>query len=88
MERLGDVVVRTGFEAFFPIVDHRLGRERDDRELGKLGLLADLPSRLQAIHHRHHDVHQHEIDTGVLAQVLERLTPVAGDLDLGALGLE
>src|SRR5262249_14980299 len=74
--------------AVVPVVGHGLGGEGDDRQLREVGLLADLARRLEAIHLRHHDVHEDEVHAGMVAQVRQRLAAVAGDLDLGAARLE
>ncbi len=73
--RLGDEVVTAGLEA----TDQRfvLGQrgEKDDRDQLVPGQLLDAPRRLEAIHHRHQRVHQHQLRPLLLKQ-LDRLLPI------------
>ena len=62
IDRLGDIVGRAGIEALLPVALHRLGGHRDQRQIGKLRPLADLLHGLVAVHFRHHDVDQRDID--------------------------
>ena len=55
-------------------------------QLGELRALADLARRGQAVHLRHHDVHQHQVHLGLSVEDLQRLAAVARDEELGALG--
>src|SRR5438445_10083506 len=56
VDRLGDVVRRSGFYAFLSVSLHRLGGERDDRPLGEGRKRAHLCHRGVAVHLRHHHV--------------------------------
>ena len=62
VDRLGDIIGRAGVEAFLAVALHRLGGDRDQRQVGQRRLLADLLHRLVAVHLRHHDVDQGDVD--------------------------
>src|SRR6185437_13249674 len=66
VHRLGEVVVCAGRETLLAIAAHGLGSECDDRQLGMARLRADLADRLVAVHARHHDVHQHQLQRSTL----------------------
>ena len=57
-ERLGDVVVRAGFQAQHHVDGVGLGREHDDRHGG---FLADLLADIHAAHAREHEVQQNQV---------------------------
>ena len=60
IDRFGQVVGRAGFKAFFTIAFHRFGSQRDDGKADELRILSDNANRLEAVHLRHHDIHQHD----------------------------
>jgi hypothetical protein len=66
LDRLGEIVVGAGGEAALLVFLHRLGRDGDDGQLLPARVLADLAHRGVAVHLRHHDVHQHQVDIAVL----------------------
>ena len=68
IDRLGDVVGRAGLEALLAIALHRLGGHRDQRNVGDRRPAADLAHRLVAVHLRHHDVDQRDVDVGCLLE--------------------
>ena len=78
VDRLGDVVARAGLEALLAVALHRLRGQRDHREVLPLGALADAAQRLVAVHLRHHDVHQDDVDVRVLLELGERALAVLG----------
>ena len=78
LHRLGDVVGCAGVEALPAIVLHGLGGQGDDRQLAELRQLADRPRRLVAVHLRHHDVHQDDVDVRRPAEDVQRLPAVLG----------
>src|SRR6185295_10082529 len=80
-DRLGQVVPCTGLDAFFTIAFHGLGRHRDDREVLEPWDLADLTHGLHAVHFRHHDVHEHDVDLLLLLQDLDGIASVVGGED-------
>src|ERR1700681_576683 len=73
VDGLGDVLRGTGREALLAVALHRLRGEREDREISPLVTGADAPDRLVAVHLRHHDVHQHDVDLRVRAQQPDRV---------------
>src|SRR5258705_4440302 len=68
VDRLRDVVGGSRDDRLLAVALHRLRRERDDRKLLERLLGADDPHRLVAVHARHHDVHQDEVDLRMLPQ--------------------
>ena len=70
------------------IVAHGLRGERDDRQLEKARTLANDSHGLEAVHLRHHDVHQDEVDGRALVEPSHGFATVARDLDVRALRLE
>src|SRR3954454_2384386 len=59
VNRLGEIIGSTRFQALLAIAFHRLGGERDDGQASERRLLADYSHGLIAVHLRHHDVHEH-----------------------------
>jgi hypothetical protein len=85
-ERLRHVVVGAGVESLDAVLDLRARSEHQDRH--GIPVAANRPADLQAVHAGHQHVEQDGVDMAVRSQPLERLTPVAGQLDLVALELE
>ena len=54
---LGDVVIGARRQAFFLVVLHGFGGQRNDWQLFPFALLSDLAHGGQPVHLRHHDVH-------------------------------
>jgi hypothetical protein len=73
IDRLGDVVRGAGVDALVAIAFHRLGGERDDGQRMEGGDLADRAHGVVAVHLRHHDVHQHDVDAGVGLQYVDAM---------------
>src|SRR5262245_15038631 len=65
LDRLRKVVPRTRLDALLAVALHRLGSDRDDRQVLARRDPADLPYRVEAVDLRHHDVHQHDVDVGL-----------------------
>src|SRR5690606_27843555 len=61
-----------------------LGGDHDDRHVGAAPQLA---AHVQSGHRRQHDVEEHEVGVD-LVEAVERLRPVAGDLDVEPLASE
>ena len=57
---------------------HGVGGHGDDRQLGVVGVAPNTARRLQAVHHRHAQIHQDRI---------ERFTQHGGDCFLAVLGV-
>src|SRR5882724_269429 len=74
--------------AAFAIALHGLGGHRDDRQILAGRHLADFPHCIQAVHLRHHDVHQHDVDVGFLAQDVDGGAAVVGRDDFHRLVFE
>ena len=81
VDRLRQVVPRARLEAALAVALHRLRGHRDDRQVLAAGELADLAHGLQAVHLRHHDVHQHDVDVGLALHDLDRVAAVVGGED-------
>ena len=61
-DRLADVLIHARLQAPLPVPGHRVGGHRDDGDpLPRRLALADHLGRLKAIHHRHLQVHKHQI---------------------------
>ena len=60
VDRLRQIIRRTGLKALFSISHHCLRRKRDDRKAPVSGIAADLAHRFVPVHLRHHDIHQHD----------------------------
>ena len=89
VDRLGDVVVGARVETALSFAGHDLARHRDDRDRPELVEGADRAHRVVAVHARHHDVGQHQVDRGGLScEERERGRPALGDRHLGAAAFE
>src|SRR6476620_10227311 len=88
VDRLRYVVGGPRGDRLLAIALHCLRREGDDRQLLERLIAADDPHRLVAVHARHHDVHQDEVDLRMLPQELDAVLPVLGVEHLHAVGLE
>ncbi len=88
MERLDEVVVRTGAQAADLLLDLALGGEHDDRHVRGAALLAaDLGRHLVAVELGQHDVEQDQVRRFGAPQA-ESLSPITGDDDVVALLLQ
>ncbi len=67
VDRLRDVVVGPGVDAALAFAGSRLAGDRDDREGLEPVDRPDGADGLVAVHDRHHDVHQHDVDVGYRA---------------------
>jgi hypothetical protein len=76
IERLGEVILGTRFDA----AHHRLHfierRDHDHREVPQTIVRLDLAQHFVAVHVGHHDVEQHEVE-GQLAHLLQRIGAIA-----------
>ena len=88
VDRLGDIVGRAGIEAFLAVALHRLGGDRDQRQVGERRLRADLLHRLVAVHLRHHDVDQGDVDAGRLLEDEDAVAAALGVEHLDVVALE
>ena len=61
IDGLADVGIHAGLQAGLPIGTHGVCRYRDDGDVAEFEILPDLPGGGIAIHHRHLDIHQHDI---------------------------
>jgi len=88
-DRLADVVVHAGRQAFLLVAFHGMGGHGDDRDVASRHLLAlaNGRARLQSVHVRHFDIHQHEVEDGLL-QKGQGLPAVGGAGHLVTLFLE
>ncbi len=79
-ERLGDIAVHPGGQAPLTVALHGIGGHGDNRQMaaGRFFPLANRRRRLEAVHLRHLNVHQHQIERRVL-QRLHRFPAVACD---------
>ena len=84
IEGLGDVIVRADVQAEYLVRVLTLGREQDH---GDVRALAYFHHGADAVHDRHHNVHEHKADIAALQQ-RERLRAVICALDGVALALE
>ena len=74
---LGEKVVAAGLKTTHQRFALGQRREEDDRHQRLAGLILDPPRRLEAIHHRHQRIHQHQVRTLLLEQG-DRLQAIAG----------
>ena len=74
-DRLREVVVHAGLEAQLALALHRVRRHRDDVRPRSRPPLVDAPGRLEPVHLRHLDVHEHRV-VGLALERLQRLDPV------------
>ncbi len=68
VDRLGDVGGGAGVDAALALAGLDLGGDGDDRQVLRAGQLAHRSHRRVAIHDRHHDVDQHDVDVRRLAR--------------------
>ncbi len=78
IHRLGNVIGRARLDALGAVALHRLGGQSDDRKRAESGDLPDRPHGFVAVHLRHHDVHQHQIDVRRLLQQLDAGAAIFG----------
>jgi hypothetical protein len=87
IERLRDVLL----DALLEGKDLRkvlgLGRQHDDRYVCGKRVVPDLHQRHPAVHARHHDVEEDDVDR-LRLEHLKRLGPVSGGKDVHSVGLE
>ena len=88
IDRLGDVVGSAGLEAFLAIALHRLGGDRDQRNVGDRRPAAYLAHRLVAVHLRHHDVDQRHVDIWYLLEDGDAVPAPLGMQHLDVVGLQ
>jgi hypothetical protein len=85
--RLGQIVIGSGLEPGYLIIDHRLGREHDDRDTLRSRIVPQTTADLVAVHAGHHDVQNDKVGLlGVGAP--DGLLPVTGRDDLVSLALQ
>ena len=87
LERLGQVILRAHPDAAHDRVQLAQSRNHDDRNVAQGFIGLEALEHFVAIHFRHHDVEQHEVE-GVRAQHFQRLSPVFGGGDRVALTLQ
>ena len=75
LEGLHQIVVRAHFQAGDPVVDLAFGGEHDD---GGLGLFPDVGAHGPAVHHREHDIQQHQVGAEEAVE-LQGFAAVLGD---------
>src|SRR5438477_805526 len=73
VHRLRQVVPGARGDALLAVALHRLRGHRDDRQVGAAVELADLADGGDAVHLRHHDVHQDDVDVGIVLHDVDRL---------------
>ena len=80
VDRLGHVIVHAGIVAFLLVFLERTGAHGDNRNLLEelVVFFADGLGRGQAVHHRHLQVHQHEVE-GILLQQIQGFLAVVCD---------
>src|SRR5262249_9710956 len=76
VDRLGHIIPCPRLDALLTIALHRLGGDRDDRDVLESRIPPDLPRGLHAVHLRHHDVHQDHVDVGAGLQRLDGILAV------------
>ena len=75
--RFGDEIVTARLQAADQCLVLAERGEKDDRDQFVPGQPLDLPRRLEAVHHRHQGVHQHQLRTLLLEQG-HRFLPIGG----------
>src|SRR4051794_19501560 len=88
VDRFGHIVRGPGLDALLAVSLHRLGGERDDRQVGELrhpayGLRRRVPVELG-----HHHIHQHQVDVFVAVERVDPLATVLGVEHLDAVLLQ
>ncbi|MCY1442852.1 hypothetical protein D9M71_592400 [compost metagenome] len=72
---LDEEVVAAGFQPLSQLAGFGQRGEEDDRHQLFAGPLANPPRHLEAVHHRHHHIHQHQLRT-LLGELGERFQAV------------
>src|SRR5437867_1756960 len=88
IHRFGEIVRGPGLNTLFPIALHDLGGDCNNREGCQSGQLADRVYRIIPIHLRHHDIHQHNVNTRRLLQDFKPCPAVLGGHDLHVVALQ
>jgi hypothetical protein len=88
VDRLGDVVVGSGLDAALALARHDLSGYGDDREVREPVDGPDRSHRGIAVHPRHHDVHQDDLDLGRPLEQRDGVGAALSDADHGAAALE
>ena len=89
-ERLAQMVVHAGIQAFFAIMRHGIcgqGNDGDARTAGRSLLSSDFDGGLEAVHFGHVAIHQNEIEAA-LCVVIDRFFAIVGDRHAVALDLQ
>ena len=76
VERLGYIVAAAGLKGLLERPDPAIGADEEYRQAPLARQLLDAAARLVTVHHRHVDVHQHQI--GELGGGIHRLQAVGG----------
>ena len=88
VDGLGDIVGCAGIETFLAIAFHRLGGDRDQRNVGNCRRIANLAHRLVSVHLRHHDIDQGDIHVGIFIQKGYAIASPLGMQHLDVVGLQ
>ena len=89
VEGLADVIVHADCQARFAVGGHGVGGHGDDGQGELPQILADAGGGGVAVHHRHLQVHQHDVESRVGGgHGLDRQQAVVGNLHLGTFVLE
>ena len=89
IEGLADVVVHADRQAGLAVGGHDIGGHRDNGQRQLLQVLADAGGRGIAVHHRHLQVHQHDVERRIgRRHRLNREQAVVGQLHLRAFVLK
>ena len=86
-DRLGDVVDAAGLEAFDDVLGLAEPGHQDDGHVGEHLVASERAAGFEAVHARHHRVHQDDVRAQVSGQA-HRLGPVPGfadDVDVAGL---
>ena len=78
IDRLGNIVIHSCCQAPLAVAFERVGRQRDDWQVGEFRRFANLFGRLEAIHHWQMHVHEHDVER-LAIEKLQGLTSVASD---------
>ena len=85
IDRLGQEVVGAALQPAHPVGDLIERGDEDNGNMMRLGIGLQAAARFKAVHARHHDVEQYDVDALALADV-ERLLPSAGREHIEVLG--
>ena len=88
VDRLGDVVGCSRFDAFLAVSLHSLGGEGDDRPIREGAELAHFRHGCEAIHPRHHHVDERDVEVAAVPQQVEGLLARVHRVNLHLLSLE